>query len=60
MQFEINGKQYFLSFVEQQGRWLLFTPARDGFESIPVIDDDAVLLKAGTLPGNGARQRKAG
>ena len=60
MQFEINGKQYFLNFVEQQGRWFLFTPARDGFEAIPIVDDDAVLLKAGTLPGNGAGQRKAG
>jgi len=58
MQFEIDGKQYFLTFVEQQGRWLLFTPARDGFESIPVVDDDAVLLKAGTMRGHGAGQRK--
>jgi hypothetical protein len=44
LEFTVKGKQYFLAFVPNQGRWFLFTPAAQGFQRIPVVDDDRVFL----------------
>ena len=36
MQFEVNGKQYFLAFVEDERRWYVFSPTPQGMHRIPV------------------------
>jgi hypothetical protein len=41
MQFRIKGKDYFLSFVEEEGRWYLFAPTLTGVERIPMYVDAA-------------------
>jgi hypothetical protein len=40
LQFEINGQDYFLNFVPDEGRWFLFKPTRLGVAAIPVVEDD--------------------
>lgn len=39
MQFQINGQEYFLAFVEDERRWYLFAPKPDGVQRIPVYVD---------------------
>ena len=40
LQFEVNGRNYFLNFVPDKGRWFLFEPTRRGIRAIPVVYDD--------------------
>ncbi len=42
MQFEVNGRQYFLNFSSSEGQWFLFTPEARGFRRVPIVDDDAM------------------
>ena len=39
MQFEINGKEYFLAFVEEERRWYVFSPSPAGMEKLAVYVD---------------------
>ena len=39
LQFEINGKQYFLAFVEEERRWYVFSPSQQGIQRWPVYVD---------------------
>jgi hypothetical protein len=39
LQFEVNGQQYFLAFVEDERRWYVFAPAVEGTIRIPVYVD---------------------
>ena len=41
MRFEVNGKEYFLAFVEDDRRWFLFSANQKGIERIPVYVDAA-------------------
>ena len=43
MQFEVNGKQYFLAFVEDERRWYVFSPTPQGMHRIPVYVDTPTL-----------------
>jgi hypothetical protein len=49
LQFEIKGKQYFLGFVAQEGKWFVLTPTNKGVQRIPIVDDDAVPFVGGTV-----------
>jgi hypothetical protein len=40
VQFAINGKEYFVSFVPEEGQWFVFTPTAEGFCRTPVVHDD--------------------
>ena len=40
MQFEVNQQPYFLNFIPEEGRWILFKPTRSGIEAVPVVNDD--------------------
>jgi hypothetical protein len=40
VQFAVNGRNYFLSFVPEEGRWFVFSPTAQGFYRIPVVHDD--------------------
>jgi hypothetical protein len=39
MQFQVNGKDYFLAFVEDEARWYIFAPTAQAIERIPVYVD---------------------
>ena len=39
MQFEVNGQDYFLNFVEDERRWFVFAPSPTGLQRIPVYID---------------------
>jgi len=49
LQFEVKGKQYFLGFVAQEGKWFVFTPTNKGVQRIPIVDDDAVPFVGGVV-----------
>ena len=36
MQFEVNNQEYFLNFVEDEGRWYVFRTTGSGVIRIPV------------------------
>jgi hypothetical protein len=42
MQFQVNGKDYFLAFVEDEGRWYVFAPTAQAIQRIPVYVDAAI------------------
>lgn len=52
MQFEINGQNYFLSYVEEEGRWYVFSPTATGLNRIPVYVDAPGGEKVLLLDGN--------
>jgi hypothetical protein len=39
MQFEVNGKNYFLQFSSEEGQWFLLTPGRSGVERYVIAND---------------------
>ena len=39
MQFEVNGAEYFLNFVEDERRWFVFAPSPTGLQRLPVYID---------------------
>ena len=56
MQFQANGKDYFLAFVENEKRWYVFSPTPQGVQRIPVYVDAVKYEKPGIL---GEATRKA-
>jgi hypothetical protein len=44
VQFEVNQQPYFLGFIPEEGRWILFKPTRSGIEAVPVVNDDEAAL----------------
>jgi hypothetical protein len=42
LQFEVEGKSYFLTFVEDERRWYVFAPSPEGLHRIPVYVDAPV------------------
>ncbi len=49
MQFQVNGKDYFLAFVEGERRWYVLAPTRQGVYRIPVYVDAAKYERPGIL-----------
>jgi hypothetical protein len=47
LQFEVNGQDYFLNFVEDERRWYVFAPTRTGVTRIPVYVDEAKYERIG-------------
>jgi hypothetical protein len=43
LQFEVNGQSYFLTFVEDERRWYVFSPTATGLHRMPVYMDAPVL-----------------
>jgi len=39
LQFEVNGQDYFLNFVEDERRWFVLVPTPTGVTRIPVYID---------------------
>lgn len=44
MQFEVHQQPYFLDFIPENGRWVLFKATRSGIEPVPVVNDDEAAL----------------
>ena len=51
MQFEVKGTQYFLTFVEDERRWYVFSPTASGVRRIPVYVDAPAYGRIATLEG---------
>ena len=47
MQFEINGQDYFLNFLEDERRWFVLVPTETGVTRIPVYVDVQNYERAG-------------
>jgi hypothetical protein len=39
LQFEVNGQDYFLNFIEDERRWFVLVPTATGLQRIPVYID---------------------
>jgi hypothetical protein len=39
LRFEVKGQEYFLAFVEDEGRWYVFAPTAQWIRRIPVYVD---------------------
>jgi len=44
LQFEVNEQPYFLNFVPEKGRWILFRATQSGIEAMPVLNDDEAVF----------------
>jgi len=49
LQFEVNQQPYFLDFIPEKGRWILFKATRSGIEPVPVVNDDEAALFDGDV-----------
>ncbi len=49
MRFEVNGQPYFLNYLDEEGRWILFRPGPQGIEQIPIEEDTAQSAGAGVI-----------
>jgi hypothetical protein len=56
LQFEVNGQDYFLNFVEDERRWFVLVPTETGVTRIPVYIDVQDYERIG-LPGNDRQNR---
>jgi hypothetical protein len=44
VQFAVNGNEYYLSFVPEEGQWFVFTPTAEGVQRVPVVHDDELPI----------------
>ena len=58
MQFAVNGNEYFLSFVPEEGEWFVFTPTAEGLHRVPVVHDDELPLDSPVVVVPGEEGRK--
>jgi hypothetical protein len=49
LQFQIKGQDYFLTFVEGEKRWFVFSPRPQGMLRLPVYVDAVKYERAGIL-----------
>jgi hypothetical protein len=49
MQFEVNGHDYFLNYVEDESRWYVFEPTLTGLQKIAVYVDGPRYDRIGVL-----------
>ncbi len=55
MQFQVNGQDYFLNFVEDEERWLVFMPTDTGVNRIPVYVDGSNVDETNVYETNDER-----
>lgn len=57
MQFQINGEDYFLKFVEDENRFYVFHATENGVDRFPVYEDaDAAKQEWADTFRNGSRK----
>ncbi len=49
MQFEVNGRNYFLHFSDEEKQWVLFRPVGDDVEQLEIEDDTAQSKFGGVI-----------
>jgi hypothetical protein len=49
LQFQIKGQDYFLTFVEDEKRWFVFSPRPQGTLRLPVYVDAVKYAHAGLV-----------
>jgi hypothetical protein len=47
LQFEVNGQEYFLNFMEDERRWFVLVPSETGVNRIPVYVDGSKYERIG-------------
>jgi hypothetical protein len=47
LQFEVNGQDYFLNFIEDERRWFVLVPTPTGLQRIPVYVDGSNYERIG-------------
>ena len=52
MQFQVNEQDYFLNYVEEDGRWYVFAPTLTGVQRIPIYADVPKYERFGILEKN--------
>jgi len=57
MNFEVNGIPYFLTFDSREEQWCLLTPSPDGFESVEIHSDGALLMAPSRFSSRGGASR---
>lgn len=50
MQFEVNGQNYFLEFLPDEGEWLLLRPSGEGLERLKIADDSELPFGDNFVP----------
>jgi hypothetical protein len=56
MQFQVNGQDYFLNFVDDEGRWFVFAPTSTGVQRIPIYVDATKFETYGVLEKSGHKR----
>jgi hypothetical protein len=56
LQFEVNGQDYFLNFMEDERRWFVLVPTPTGLQRIPVYIDASIYERIGA--GEKNRQKR--
>jgi len=44
MNFEVNGVRYFLTFVAEEGEWVLLTPGKNGLRRLRIFNDGVPMI----------------
>jgi hypothetical protein len=44
VQFAVNGIDYFVDFVPEEGQCFVFTPTAQGLQRVPVVHDDELPI----------------
>jgi hypothetical protein len=47
LQFEVNGQEYYLNFIEDERRWFVLVPTETGLQRIPVYIDGSKYERIG-------------
>jgi hypothetical protein len=52
LQFEVNGQEYYLNFIEDERRWFVLVPTETGLQRIPVYIDGSKYERIGASEKN--------
>jgi hypothetical protein len=52
VQFKVKGQDYYLTFVDDERRWVLFAPSPEGMMRIPVYNDGVKYERGAVMERN--------
>jgi hypothetical protein len=52
LQFEVNGQEYYLNFIEDERRWFVLVATETGLQRIPVYIDGSKYERIGASEKN--------
>lgn len=59
MNFEINGQNYVLTFLPDEGSFALFEKDGEDFERIKIVHDDGPMFIAPIVPGENSERKRS-